>query len=111
VGVPGFSLIFSSFKAVHNVASCSVHCAEESARLTSYCDAMATALLRLKGKITETQELTTALREAAMALNQLRDMKKEHLGQSTIAKMVTSVSYKSASEKAMRMVWTTQCGR
>jgi hypothetical protein len=102
--IPGVPALFSVLRAIHNVASSFVGCTEESARLMSYCAAMATALSRFKGKVRETPELTTALKEAAEALKQLRDLIDQHLGQSNIAMMFTSVSYKNASEKVRQDV-------
>ena len=104
MAVPGFILVFAAFKAVHTLASSFATCSEESARLMSYCNAMATALSRLQGKVTETEELTAALKESAAALQQLRDLIVAQMGQSTLAKIFTSPSYKSASEKAAQDV-------
>jgi hypothetical protein len=104
--VPGFGLIFLSFKAVHNAASCFSGCAEESARLKSYCDTMTTALNRFKGKITRTVELDAAFDQAAAAVDQLTAIITKYYqeDQCRITMMFTSVAYKSASEKAKQDV-------
>ncbi len=104
VVVPGFPLVFTALKAIHAVASSFLGCTEESARLMSYCAAMATALSRFTGKVRETPALMEALNEAAAALKQLRDLIDEHKGQSTIVKMFTSVSYKTTSERVKQDV-------
>ncbi len=104
VVLPGFPIFFSVLKGVYDLASSFLGCAEESARLMSYCATMAMALSRFKGKVRETPELTAALNEAAAALEQLRAVINEHMGQSTIAKMFTSLSYKNSSETVKQRV-------
>jgi hypothetical protein len=99
VATPGFALAIMAFKGVYDLASSFLGCAEESARLMTYCGAMATALSRFNGKVRETPELTAALNEAAEALQQLRASIDGHMTQSTFEKMFTSSSFISASEQ------------
>ena len=102
VFVPGIPLVLKALGAIYTIASSYANNTDETARLMSYCAAVATALTRFK--VRDTPELRTALDAAAEALEELRAMIAAHMGQGNLALMFKSAPFKSASERVKRDV-------